>query len=76
VLPDPSQQVPGLFVAPNRGVVPRTVGQHFDEEDEQNRWDALECEEKAPADVGVAVVDEGEAEGEPIGYGDSEVCDG
>jgi hypothetical protein len=35
----------------------------------------LECEEEAPADVGVAAVDEGEAEGEPVGYGDSEVCE-
>lgn len=70
---DVDEDLAGFFVAADGGEVPRGVREHLDTGEEQQGGDALEAEEEAPADDGVAVADEGEAEGEPVGDGDAEV---
>lgn len=73
VAAEPSQQVARFLVATDRCIVARTVGEHLDERHQYDSRDALEREKKAPSDVGVAVVDEGEAKGQPVRDRNSEV---
>ena len=73
VAAEPSQQIACVLVATSRCIVTGAIREHLDEGHQYESRDALEGEQKAPSDVGVAVVDEGEAKGQPIRDRDSEV---
>lgn len=63
----------GLVEFVGRGEVAGGVWEHFDASEEEEGGEALEGEEEAPADGGVAVIEESEAEGDPVGDGDAKV---
>ena len=58
---------------PDRGQVPGAVWEELDAGEEEEGGEALEGQQEAPPHVRVAAVDEGEAEGQPVGHGDAEV---
>lgn len=62
VAPDALQQIPRFVIASDRRQVPRAVGKHLDEEGQQQGWNALKRKQESPSDVGIAIVDEGQAE--------------
>jgi hypothetical protein len=68
-----NEDVSGSGEIANGRIVPRRVREHLYAEQQEKRWNTLKAEQEAPFDVGVSVIDEGKAKGEPIGNGYTEV---
>lgn len=72
------EHIAGLLAAPDADKITWRIGQHLDEECEEDCRKALEGEQEAPsysriAFEAVITLDKGQAEGQPVSNGNSEV---
>lgn len=67
------EHIAGLFLAIDRGEVAGTIGEELDPDKKKDGGNALEGENEAPPYGGQPVVDELQAEGEPVGDGNAQV---
>jgi hypothetical protein len=68
---DVSNNLTRVVKSTNRRKVTGGIGKCLDSCKQENCRNALKCKEETPADVRIAIVDEGEAERKPVRYRDT-----